>query len=73
MANYESFKEYWSDLSKDGKAALARDAGTSVNLLSQVAHGHKVCGFSIAHRLNRARPDVLTLPMLKPDYFKVQA
>lgn len=44
MTTMGTFKRYWSNLHKDEKEQLANRMETSVNYLSQVAHGHKKPG-----------------------------
>lgn len=56
------FKDYWTNLRKEEKEALANSMETSVNYLSQVAHGHKKPGRQflalLELRLGRSRQEL---------------
>lgn len=57
-----TFKDYWTNLRKEEKEALANSMETSVNYLSQVAHGHKSPGRQflalLELRLGRSRQEL---------------
>lgn len=50
---FRNFHEYWIDLTPAEKLWLATRAKTSVNYLSQVAHGHRRAGGNIIERLQK--------------------
>jgi transcriptional regulator with XRE-family HTH domain len=57
-----TFKRLWTNLDKDEKEQLANRMETSVNYLSQVAHGHKTPGRQfialLEVRLGRSRQEL---------------
>ena len=63
MAN---FKSLWTSLSRAQKQRLAKDAITSVNYLSQVAHSHRRAGISLISRLVSA-DDRINAECLRPE------
>lgn len=61
-----NFQAYWCNLDAKAKAALADGARTSVNHLSQVAHGHRNAGANLIQRLMEADSRI-TFAMMRPE------
>ncbi|MEJ1412803.1 MAG: hypothetical protein RPU90_04390 [Candidatus Sedimenticola sp. (ex Thyasira tokunagai)] len=67
--NNQPFREIWVELKKDEKEALATAVESSVNNLSQLAHGHRRPGKRFARDLAKNIGDGATRNKLFPDAF----
>jgi hypothetical protein len=66
--NKLTFGRFYNDLTRDEQTALARDAGTSLNHLYQVATDRRKAGMHLSSRL-KAADNRITDSMLRPDLY----
>lgn len=62
----QTFKDIWVSLDADGKRELAEQTNTSVNYLSQVAHGTKRPNLETVAKIVAGNSQ-LTVNMIRPD------
>ena len=69
-----NIKQFFTSLTPDEKETLAKAIGTSVPVLSQIAHGHRNASPKRARELVRAAQDLfesdLTLAGIRPDIWE---
>ena len=63
------FKDFWHDLSADGKQSLAFVTGSSVAHLSNIANGHKTPGPKLCRTIQLHTLGKVTAAELRPDLF----
>jgi len=62
-----NFKAYYTKLSRQQKHALAVECKTSNAFLSQIAHGHRRCGESLAIQIEKNTRRLVSCEDLRPD------
>ena len=68
-AKQKTFKSFWREMSKEQKADVAAQAGTSVAYLRQVLTCGRKPGAAMAKRIEQATKGVVSCQELRPDIF----
>lgn len=70
ITEFETSIDYWESLVPKRKKALAEAVGTTVNVLSQIAHGHAKCSAERANDIHRETGGKWSREFILPAIFK---